>query len=396
MPLLSLEGAAQTGSAAGQQTAAPVLDVMRGDAQVHFLRRRDAQEPIDVVVISDALLPAGSDVGFREVGVWGRYKAYILGTMAIVVLQTVLMTALVFQRARRRPAELAVREGASALRRSFEQNQDLAGRLINAQEKERRRIGRDLHDDLSQQLAGVAIMLSSLKRKLGIPDLASEIEQMVTTLQHRTAAAAETVRTLSHELHPGVLEHAGLVAALRGHCAEVEAHHEIKVAFSDGGIAPETVSPDVALCLFRVTQEALNNALRHARARTILVRLTATIEHVELSIIDDGVGFAPVERGRSGLGLRSIDERVRLNQGTVKVESRIGQGTTLWVVIPRLATERGHVLSRSSFLQQIDPDHTLAGLSARDRLLGFVEEVRFDSSVSQFTRPIARGASTDL
>ena len=98
------------------------------------------------------------------------------------------------------------RRTADALRQSYEQNQDLGGRLINAQEDERARIARDLHDDLTQQLAGVAIMLADLKRNVGKPGAEAQVEQTVTTLEERTASAATTVRNLSHELHPGVLE----------------------------------------------------------------------------------------------------------------------------------------------------------------------------------------------
>ncbi len=284
--------------------------------------------------ISESRLPAGSLVRFRQPSLWDRYKLYVIGATSVVVLQTALIAGLIVQRARRRRAEVAVRESASALRQSYEQNRDLAGRLINAQEEERTRIARDLHDDLSQQLASVSIMLSGLKRKVGKPDSALEVEQTISALQDRAATAAEAVRTLSHELHPSVLEHAGLVSALRRHCAEVEAHHHVNVSFSGEAEDLETLKPDVALCLFRVTQEALTNAVRHARASAIRVEVTWTPEATDLRIIDDGIGFVPGEQAGSGLGLRSIDERVRLSRGAVTVESQIGQGTTLRVRIP--------------------------------------------------------------
>ena len=220
-----------------------------------------------------------------------------------------------------------------ALRQSYEQNQDLGGRLINAQEDERARIARDLHDDLSQQLAGVAIIVSGLKRKVGKPGVESEVEQTFATLQERTAAAATAVRNLSHELHPGVLKHAGLTATLRGHCADIERHHQVTVTFNPGD-GLDSLDSDVALCLFRVVQEALTNALRHARARTICVSLMTTAESVELNVVDDGVGFVASERTRSGLGLRSIHERVRFMQGNVSVDSRPGEGTKVLVRIP--------------------------------------------------------------
>ena len=232
-----------------------------------------------------------------------------------------------------RESEHHSRESEAALRRLYEQNQDLAGRLINAQEAERTRIARDLHDDVSQQLAGVSIMLSGLKRKVGKPELAPDLEQTVASVQARTSTLADAIRNLSHQLHPSVLQHAGLVQTLGRHCTEIERHHDVKVTFSAVNDL-DALSPDVALCLFRVAQEALGNAVRHARARMIRVQLKATNEGVELEIIDDGTGFVPSERKGSGLGLRSMDERVRLAHGTVRVESSPMQGTKVQVWLP--------------------------------------------------------------
>jgi signal transduction histidine kinase len=290
--------------------------------------------------ISEARLPAGSVVQFRQPSVWDLYKGYVVIGISIVGLQTVLIAGLVLQRARRRRIELALRESEqhsreseAALRRSYEQNQDLSGRLINAQEAERTRIARDLHDDVSQQLAGVGIMLAGLKRKLGKPELAPEVEQTVASLQGRTSTLADAIRNLSHELHPSVLQHTGLVATLTRHCAEIERHHDVKVAFSSADDLA-SLSPDAALCLFRVAQEALANAVRHARAHVIHVQLKAANEGVELEIVDDGIGFVPSERKGGGLGLRSVDERVRLAHGTVRVASSPMHGTRVQVWLP--------------------------------------------------------------
>lgn len=209
--------------------------------------------------ISEARLPAGSLVQFRQPSVWDQYKSYIVGAAMISGLQSALIAGLVVHRARRRRMEVA-------LRRAYEQNQDLAGRLISAQEDERMRIARDLHDDLSQQLAGLAIILSGLKRKVGKPGAQHDVDQTVANLQDRTLALSQTVRNLSHELHPSVLEHGGLVAAIQRHCAEIERHHPLKLTI-DAKDDLQSLNPEVALCLYRVTQEALTNALRHARAR---------------------------------------------------------------------------------------------------------------------------------
>jgi PAS domain S-box-containing protein len=226
-----------------------------------------------------------------------------------------------------------LKQTEAALRRAYEQNHDLAGRLINAQEAERTRIARDLHDDVSQQLAGVGILLSGLKRLLSRSGPQGDVDETMSALQQRTARLAHAIRHLSHELHPGVLKHAGLVEALMQHCAEVGRHHGITVTVN----APDDLDSldfDVALCLYRVAQEALTNVVRHAHASVALVELTRIETGVELSVIDDGIGFVASDYTGSGLGLRSIDERVRLTRGSVKVESRPGEGTNLRVRIP--------------------------------------------------------------
>ena len=237
----------------------------------------------------------------------------------------------------RKEAEDRIRENSVVLEASNRKIQHLAGRLIEAQDAERARIARDLHDDVSQQLGGLGIMLSGLKRKVGKPGAEEEIDRAVTTLQERAVALAQSVRNLSHQLHPSVLEHVGLVATLRRHCADVGELHHLEVIFSAGDDL-DSLTPDIALCLFRVAQEALNNAVRHARPRTIRVQLMATHEGVELRVADDGIGFVASERTGPGLGLRSIDERVRLIKGRVTIESQTGQGTNLRVRIPPAAS----------------------------------------------------------
>jgi len=283
--------------------------------------------------ISETRLPPNSTLLFREPGPWELYQSYIIGGVLIVTVQGALIAGLVVQRIRRRRAELALRESERQFRDTAEQNQDLSGRLINAQEEERARIARDLHDDVSQQLAGVSIMLSTLERNVGMPEMLLDVEQTVAALQGRASDLFETIRNLSHELHPNVLHYTGLIPPLQRHCADIEQHHRVKVSFTARDELRD-LKPDVALCLFRVAQEALANATRHARACTILVQLQAFDRGVEMRIVDDGVGFVAGDRARIGLGLRSIDERVRFFGGTVQLESRPGQGTSLFVRVP--------------------------------------------------------------
>ena len=284
--------------------------------------------------INERMIPAGTQLLFRDPSTWEEYRSYVLGATALVLVQSALIGGLLFQRQRRRRTEASLRESEQRYRVIAEQNQDLSGRLIHAQEEERTRIARDLHDDVSQQIAGVGIMLSVLKRKIGPTPLQSDVVQTLETVLERNTALANSVRTISHELHPGMLQHADLNEALKRHCADIEQHHQIKVAYSaPSDLGP--VNPDVALCLFRVAQEALANAVRHASAHAIRVHVAARTGSIELGITDDGVGFIRETRTSSGLGLRSIDERVRLVGGTVTLESRPGQGTRLLVSVHR-------------------------------------------------------------
>ncbi len=220
----------------------------------------------------------------------------------------------------RRRAEEALRQNEAALRASYEQIQDLAGRLIAAQESERTRIARELHDDINQQLAALSIALSSLRRRL--PEGAGEVRDELARLQRRAIDLANAIRQLSHELHPGILQHAGLVAALRAHCGELAVQHDIEVTL-DTEDDLDDIPAMAALCLYRVAQEALSNIVRHAGARRARVSLARTGELLELAVSDDGQGFDLMEARRAGgLGLLSLDERVRLLGGTVRIDTR--------------------------------------------------------------------------
>jgi two-component system sensor histidine kinase UhpB len=219
-----------------------------------------------------------------------------------------------------------------ALKTSYAQIQDLAGRLITAQENERARIARELHDNFSQQLAALSIALSSLRRAL--PASAADAQGEVARLQQETVGLSEEVRLLSHELHPGVLQHAGLAAALRGSFDELALRHGIAVEFhTEGDLG--SLPAEVALCVFRVAQEAQHNIAAHARAHHAQVALTRNRDRLELTVRDDGQGFNVAEvRQRDGLGLVSMDERVRLLRGQFQIDSAPERGTMVRAVIP--------------------------------------------------------------
>ena len=281
--------------------------------------------------IAESLLPAGSVVRFRETSTWERYKSTILTVMGILALQSVLIVALLFERRIRQHAQNTLRDKETALRRSNEQIRDLAGQLITSQEAEGARIARELHDDVSQQLAGFSIAISALKRR---PEAQNNVglHAELATLQHRSIDLCENIRHISHDLHPGMLRHAGLVAALKSHCGEFAKQHAIPVAVSadpDLGVIDDVM----ALCLYRITQEAFRNIAKHAGACHVDVILSRSEDEVVLSIADDGKGFdlEKVRQHGGGLGLRSIDERVRLASGQVSIETAPGRGTTLSV-----------------------------------------------------------------
>src|SRR5262245_36948124 len=253
----------------------------------------------------------------------------------------------------RKRAEQALREQEAMLRLSFERIQDLAGRLIVAQEAERKRIARDLHDDINQQLAGLSIALSGLKRRVGSADPAT-MEASLTTLQQRTITLADSVRRLSHDLHPGVLQQVGLTAALESHCTEFQNQHGIDVIFfaADG---LSDIDPDAALCLFRAAQETLRNVAKHAGARRVQVALSREQDELTLTIVDDGSGFDPARSRRAGggLGLLSIEERARLLHGSVRIASGAPRGTAVRIAIPTAMNQAVDRVTRSPAQHEI-------------------------------------------
>jgi len=232
----------------------------------------------------------------------------------------------------RQRAEAELRESEASLRRSHQQNQELAGRLITAQEVERARIARELHDDVGQRIASFSIALGTLRRRL--PAAPQPVHDELAGLQRESVTLGNDLRSLSHELHPALLEHLGLVDALRRRCEEVSAESGVTVALdvtSELGPVPD----EVALCLYRVAQEALRNVVNHAQARSARVELSRQNGRVAMRITDDGRGFEPgMAASHRGLGLVSLDERVKMLQGTLAIESSPHIGTTVSVMVP--------------------------------------------------------------
>ena len=209
---------------------------------------------------------------------------------------------------------------------------DLGQRLIHAQERERARIARELHDDLGQQIGALSIALSNLKANIVAqsPDATEQADR----LHRQLSQVASSVRQLSHELHPALLEHAGIAVALRSYCKEYSLLSGLSVSFQASGTFDD-VSAAAALCVYRVAQEALQNVAKHGKTTGAEVHLSRAIGNVRLTVSDRGIG-CDLDRARAsgGLGLVSMRERVGLVKGTLAVESKPGSGTTIRVNIP--------------------------------------------------------------
>lgn len=238
-----------------------------------------------------------------------------------------------------------------AVRQSNELIKNLAGKLITAQEDERKRIARELHDDLNQQVAALAIGISRLKRWL--PDYESDcgvptgdsVNDQLANLQQRTMDLSEHIRQMSHQLHSSTLEHAGLAAALKSLCGEFGVNGPLNVELKLPG-SDVHLSQDIALCLYRIAQEALRNIVKHAQAHSAAIELAVTDAQAILTIRDDGVGFDDeLARRAGGLGLVSMEERVRMLDGQLRIQSKIGVGTELRASIPTKSAIKSSVES---------------------------------------------------
>jgi signal transduction histidine kinase len=280
--------------------------------------------------IGEGRVPTGTTIRFREPSAWSRYKYYVVGATSLLVVQMGLIAGLLLHRGKRRRAEEGVRSSQAELRGSYARIRDLAARLITAQEAERMRIARELHDDVGQQLALLSIELDQLGNS--VRNSESSIVARAREAADRTAAISTSVHDLSHQLHPPKLELMGLVVAVAGLRRELAQQHGIAIDFSHAGV-PDTVPRDISLCLFRIVQEGLRNAIKHSGAREASVRLAADGDGLLLSIADRGVGFDSTS-AKSGLGLLSMRERLEPLRGTLTIRSSPGAGTQIDVRVP--------------------------------------------------------------
>jgi two-component system CheB/CheR fusion protein len=229
--------------------------------------------------------------------------------------------------------DLTDRESTTeALQESQERLRDLTAGLLTAQEEERRRISRDLHDDLNQRLAMLTVELETLERD---PLQSAElIRSQLSSLRTRTEGISDDVRRTAHQLHPSMVDHLGLSAALRSLCTDFSKQEKMRVDYRQRNVDGAT-PPDIALCLYRVAQEALRNVAKHSGARRATVSLVLATNRILLSISDTGVGFdRELAKGKKGLGIISMEERVRLVVGILTIRSRPGDGTRVVVEVP--------------------------------------------------------------
>jgi signal transduction histidine kinase len=222
----------------------------------------------------------------------------------------------------------------------------VSGRLIKAQEEERVRIARELHDDINQQLALVGIAVDELKQNL--PRSLAQLRSRMEELGNRTSEVSRSVQALSHRLHSSKLEYLGLAMAMQGFCQEFSDQNHVEVRFSREQV-PDSLPQETSLCLFRILQAALTNALKYSGVKYFEVQLNGTSKGgVHLTVRDAGVGF-DLEKVLSGhgIGIVSMRERVRLVNGSISIQSKPNSGTTIEVHVP-LSTSKADVQGGSA------------------------------------------------
>lgn len=210
--------------------------------------------------------------------------------------------------------------------------ENLSRKLIGAQEQERSRIARELHDDIGQRLALLTVELGQFP--LDSRDFPADVGSRIGELRKQASEIAADVQSLSHELHSSKLEYLGIATAMRGFCREFSAQQNVEIVFAHDTI-PRAVPSDISLCLFRVLQEALHNAVKYSGVRHFDTELRASPDAIDLTVRDSGSSF-DVEQAlkTSGLGLVSMAERIKLVGGQLSIESHPGSGTTIHASVP--------------------------------------------------------------
>jgi signal transduction histidine kinase len=271
--------------------------------------------------ISEAKLPPGAVVQFRTPTLWEQYKWLFVAGLVAIVAQLALIVVLLTQMRRRKKSELAVK--------------NLSGRLINAGEEERKRIARELHDDIVQRLSLLSVECSLMERD-ATADEATRRDSLHKQLQRLNGIITD-VHNLSHQLHSNQLEMLGLGVVLEDLCQQLSKKHGVAVRLIDEVEGP--IDEDLALCFYRVAQEALNNSLKYSGSSRVEVRLTAIDGTLRMKVKDYGAGFDP-SCPANGLGLATMRERLRLVEGKLVIHSKPGAGTELTAQAKLVNTSR--------------------------------------------------------
>jgi signal transduction histidine kinase len=325
-------------SAAIERVAQLALRVLRGESPdsipvtaLHLNQNQIDWRQLRRWKIDEARVPAGTNIRFRNQTIWDRYSHYILGALAIVVTQTLLIAALLIQRQRRRRAEDDLRANQDELRRSYERNRDLGARLLKAQESERSRIAGELHDDICQRMLVLTVELELLGRASRNEGPAAEALSVAQDI-------AKSLHELSHRLHPTRLRMIGLTTALERLCLDLS-RAGIAIAYAHDNV-PSTLPPDVTLCLFRVVQEALQNAIKYSKAMHLSVEVRGGPDELNLTIADNGVGFDVDRAWGRGVGLVTMIERLDAVGGSLHIRSNPGSGTRVTATVPAAVLQR--------------------------------------------------------
>ncbi len=224
--------------------------------------------------LDERKLPTGSTVLFRKPSIWQQNKRTVLSGLLIIAGLGLLVIYLLFER--------------KQLERARKAQEQLSGLLINAQELERSRLAAEIHDDFSQRLAVLSLGLETAAEQ--ISETTPETNRQMQELMESASELGADLHTLSHQLHSSTLERLGLAAGVGSFCKEFNAQHGTQVAFSHHSLPP-SVSPEIALCLFRIVQEGLRNVQKHSGAAHAEVKLEMLHAKLHLSISDDGKGF---------------------------------------------------------------------------------------------------------
>ena len=289
------------------------IPIVHGPSLYLFDRRQLQRWKLD-----ESRLPAGSTVLFRQPTRWEQSKRTLLIGLLVLASLSLLTIYLLYER--------------RLLKQARREQTRLSGRLISAQEEERSRLASDLHDDFSQRMAVLSLGLETAADM--IPDSPEEANRQLQELMNSAGEIGADLHTLSHRLHSSTLERLGLAAGVSSFCKEFTAQQGTQIAFSHDHV-PRSVSPEVALCLFRIVQEGLRNVTKHSEASRAQVSLDKLDGGIHLSISDNGKGFdLKGVSDRKGLGLWSMKERVRLIGGRFEIRSEPYRGTRIEVWAP--------------------------------------------------------------